>query len=139
MHDSPKEKHLGILPQGKVEETSCGWISQLDVCQLLSTGTQVVYPSGLNWHDEPIITTLSELLSSGTSVIASEHFYVEIDIPPKEESNTKIPSIGKASIIQATNPLKSPPKLEGSMTAEVKHLLDQVIMEVSSCESKHPP
>ena len=28
----PKDKHLGILPQGKVEETSCGWISQLDLC-----------------------------------------------------------------------------------------------------------
>ena len=38
----PKSKHLGILPQGKVEETSCGWISQLNVCQLLSTGPQVV-------------------------------------------------------------------------------------------------
>ena len=40
----PKDKHLGILPQGKAEETSCGQISQLDVCQLLSTGSQVVYP-----------------------------------------------------------------------------------------------
>ena len=32
----PKDKHLGILPQGKVE-SPCGWISQLEVCQLLST------------------------------------------------------------------------------------------------------
>ena len=32
-----KDKHLGILPQGKVEESSYGWISQLKVCQLLST------------------------------------------------------------------------------------------------------
>ena len=108
----PKDKHLGILPQGKVEETSCGWISQLDICQPFSTSPQVVYPSGLNGHDEPIITTLPELLSSGTSVIAIEHLYLEIDIPPKA-----LP-IGKGSIIQATNPCKSPPKLEGSMTAE---------------------
>ena len=28
----PMGKHLGILPQGKEEETSCGWISHLDVC-----------------------------------------------------------------------------------------------------------
>ena len=35
----PEGKHLGILPQGKAEETSCGWISQLNVCQLLSTGS----------------------------------------------------------------------------------------------------
>ena len=91
----------------------------------------------MNGHDEPIITTLSELLSSGISVIASEHLYLEIDIPPKEESDTKVPSIGKASIIQTTNPHKSPPKPEGSMAAEVNHLLDQAIMEASSCESKH--
>ena len=34
----PKGKHLGILPQGEVARTSCGQISQLDICQLLSTG-----------------------------------------------------------------------------------------------------
>ena len=120
----PKDKHLGILPQGKAEETSCGQISQLNVCQLLFTGSQVVYPSGLNGHYEPIITTLPEPLSSGISVIASKHPYLEIDIPPKEESDTKALPIGKASIIQTTNPCKSPPKLEGSMTAEVNDLLD---------------
>ena len=31
----PKDKHLGILPQGKAE-SPCGQISQLKVCQLLS-------------------------------------------------------------------------------------------------------
>ena len=132
----PKGKHLDILPQEKAEETSCGWINQLDIHQLLSAGPQVVYPSGLNGHDEPIITTLPELLSSGISVITSKHPYLEIDIPPKGESNNKVPPIGKVSIIQTTNPHKSPPHPEGSMTAEVNHLLDQVIMEASSCESK---
>ena len=34
----PKDKHLGILPQGKVEESSYGQLSQLKVCQLLSAG-----------------------------------------------------------------------------------------------------
>ena len=120
----PKGKHLGILAQGKAEETSCGWISQLDVCQLLSAGPQVVYPSGLNGHDEPIITTLPEPLSSSVSIIASKHPYLEINIPPKGESDTKVLPIGKASIIQTTNPYKSPPNPEGSMTAEVNHLLD---------------
>ena len=133
----PKDKHLDILPQGKVERTSCGQVSQLDICQLLSAGPQVVYPSGLNGHDEPVITTLPEPLSSGISIITSEHPYLEIDIPPKEELNTKALPIGKASIIQTTNPCKSPLKLEGSMTAEVNDLLDQDIMEASSCESKH--
>ena len=34
----PKDKHLGILSLGKAEESPYGQISQLDVCQLLSTG-----------------------------------------------------------------------------------------------------
>ena len=34
----PKDKHLGILPQGKAEESSYGQISQLEVHQLLSAG-----------------------------------------------------------------------------------------------------
>ena len=71
----PKVKHLGILPQVKVEETSCGQISQLEVCQLLSTSPQVIYPVGLNGHNKPIIATLPEPLSSGTSVITSEELY----------------------------------------------------------------
>ena len=133
----PKDKYLGILPQGKAEETSCGQISQLDIHQLLSAGSQVVYPSGLNGHDEPIITTLPEPLSSVISIIASKDPYLEINIPLKEESDTKAPPIGEASITQTTNPCKSPPKLEGSMTTEVNDLLDRAITEASSCESKH--
>ena len=132
----PKGKHFGILPQGKAEETSCGQISQLDIHQLLSTSPQGVYPSGLNGHDEPIVTTLPELLSSGRSVITSKHPYLEIDIPPKGESGTKALPIGEASIIPTTNPHKSPPNPEGSMTAEVGHLLLQAITEASSSESE---
>ena len=33
----PKDKHLSVLPQGKVKSL-CGQISQLKVCQLLSAG-----------------------------------------------------------------------------------------------------
>ena len=51
-HVPPKDKHLGILPQGKVE-SPCGQISQLEVCQLLSTRLQVVYPAGLNEGQSP--------------------------------------------------------------------------------------
>ena len=83
----PKDKHLGILPQGKVEETSCGWISQLDIYQLLSAGPQVVYPIGLNGQDEPIITTLPELLSSGISIITSKHLYLgSISLPWRNQT-----------------------------------------------------
>ena len=132
----PKGKHLGILPQGKVEETSCGQISQLNVHQLLSTGPQVVYSSGLNGRDEPIITTLPEPLSCSMSIITSKHPYLEVDMPPNGESDTKVLPIGKASIIQTTILHTSPPHPEGSITAEGNYLLDQAIMEASSCKSE---
>ena len=64
----PKGKHLGVLPQGKVEESPYGQISQLEVCQLFSTGPQVIYPVGLNGNDEPVTTTLPEMLHSGASI-----------------------------------------------------------------------
>ena len=133
----PLDKHLGILPKGKAEETSCGWISQLDVCQLLSTAPQVVYPIGLNGHNEPIITTLPEPLSSSISIINSKHLYLKIDIPPMEEPDTKALPIGEVTTILITSPCKYPPKLEGSMAAEVNDLLDQAMTEVSSCESEN--
>ena len=135
----PKDKHLGILPQGKAEETSCGWISQLEVCQLLATGPQVIYPIGLNGHDEPIITTLPEPLDSSISLIVTEHIYLGIDIPspPVEEPHQKILPLGEVSTILITSPHKSPLKLEGSMTMEVSNLLSQAALEVSRCESEH--
>ena len=50
----PKNKHLGILPQGKAQETFCGQISQLKVCQLIATSPQVVYPIGLADRMNPL-------------------------------------------------------------------------------------
>ena len=134
----PKDKHLGILPQGKAEETPYGRISQIEVHQLLAAGPQVVYPIGLNGHDEPIITTLLKPLDSGISLIASEHVYLEIDIPspPVEEPDQKIPPLGQVSTILITSPHKSPPKSEGNMTTEVSNLLFWAALEASSCESK---
>ena len=78
----PKDKHLGILSQGKVDETPCVQISQIEVCQLSAPRPQVVYPIGLNGQDEPIITTLMELQGSGISLTMSAHIYLEINIPP---------------------------------------------------------
>ena len=78
----PKDKHLGILPQGKMEESSYGQISQLQVCQLLSARPQVVYPVGLNGDGKPVTTTLPEPLHSSASITTDEHPYMRIDIPP---------------------------------------------------------
>ena len=121
----PKVKHLGILPQGKAEETPCGWISQIKVCKLLATGPQVVYPIGLNGHDEPVITILPEPLDGGISLTASKHIYLGIDIPSPtvEEPDQKIQPLSEVSTILITSPHKSPLKSEGSMTTELSNLL----------------
>ena len=119
-----------------MEETSSGQISQLNICQLLSTSPQVIYPSGLNGLDKPIITTLPEPLSSSKSVIANEHSYLEIDISVKMELDTKALLLGKASVIPKTVPPKSSPEPKCSMATEVDSFLVQAMADTSSCKSK---
>ena len=96
---------------------------------------QVIYPIGLNGHNEPVITTLPEPLDSSISLIASEHIYLGIDIPspPVEEPDQKMLPLKEIPTILVT----SPPKSEGSMPMEVSNLLSQAALEVSSCESQH--
>ena len=138
-HDSPRTSTWVSYLRERQRKPSCGQISQLKVCQLLATSPQVVYPIGLNGLDEPIITIIPELLDSGISLIASENTHLGIDIPspPMEEPDQKILPLSEVSTILITSLHKSPPKLEGSMTAEVSNLLSQAVLEVSSMESKH--
>ena len=100
---------------------------------------QVIYPLGLNGQDEPIITSLPELLASGINLTMDEALYLGIDIqsPLMEEPEQKILPLGKVSTIIVASPHKSPPKSEGSMTMEVSNLLSQAMLEVSSCGSEH--
>ena len=137
----PKNKHLGILPQGKAQETFCGWIRQLKVHQLLAASPQVVYPIGLNGKDKPIITIIPDLLGSSISLITSEHNYSEIDIPlpPMEEPDRKMPPLKDFPTVLVTSPHKSPLKPEGSINMEVSNLLSQALLEASSCESQQSP
>ena len=122
-----------------MQETFCGQISQLEVCQLLAASPQVIYPLGFNGHDKPIITTLSEWLDSGISLVASKHIYLVIDIPspPVEEPDQKMLPLKDIPTILITSPPKSLPKSEGSMTTEVSNLLSWAMLEASSCESQH--
>ena len=108
----PKEGHLGILPQRGAEVTPCRQISQLEVCQLLVTSTQVAYPIGLNGCKEPIIISLPEPLANGISLTTGKPVYLEIDILPSlaEEPDQKVLPIGKVSTIVIASPHKSTPK-----------------------------
>ena len=107
----PKEGHLGILPQGGVEMTACGRISQLEVHKLLVSGLQVPYPVGLNGHEEPIINSLPKSLANGISLTGGKSVYLEIDIPQSmaEELDQKALPIGKCSTIIIASPHKTTP------------------------------
>ena len=100
----PKEGHLGILPQRGAETTTCGRISQLEVCQLLISGLQVTYPLGLNGCEEPIITSLPESLANGIILTGGKSIYLETDIPEclAEELDQKALYIIVASPHKAT-------------------------------------
>ena len=137
----PKDKHLGILPQGKVEESPYGWISQLKVCQFLSARPQVIYPVGLNGNDEPVRTILPELLHSSASITTNEHPYMRIDIlpPPLEKPECTTLLVDEVHPIPAANLPKTPPKPRVSIAAEVDDLLTQVMADESSHESEHSP
>ena len=93
-HHAPlsKERHLGILPQRGAQVTPCRQISELQVCQLLIAGLQVIYPIGLNGCDRPVITPLPEPLASGISLTVGKPVYLEIDILPSpvEELDWKV-------------------------------------------------
>ena len=64
----PKDRHVCILPQGEAESPS-GWISQLIICWLLSTGLLVVFSTKLNGGDHSVTITLPELLHTGCSIL----------------------------------------------------------------------
>ena len=72
--------HLSILPEGGTSSATCRRVSQLEVCQLLSLGLQVVYLVGLNRHEIPLITSLPESLANGTNLPGDEPVYLKVDI-----------------------------------------------------------
>ena len=120
----PKDKHLGILPQGKAESL-CGWISQLKVCHFLSAGLQVIYPMGLNGGNQSVTIDLPGPLHHGSSVTTNEHPYIKIDIPsptPEEQDHAN-PPLGRVHATLAIAMPKTPWKPRVTLTAEVDNLL----------------
>ena len=105
----PKDKHLGILPQGKAEESPHGQISQLKVHQLLSARPRVIYPVGLNGCDQLGTIDLPELLHSGSSITTNEHPHLQINIllPTPEEPEHTTLLLGRAP----GTPIDNTPKI----------------------------
>ena len=132
----PKEGHLGILPQGGTNMTTCRRISQLEVCLLLTSGLQVTYPVGLNGQEDPIITSLPGSLANSISLTGGGSINLELFIPQPmvEEPDWKASPLGRCSSILIASPLRTtPPKLEGDfgMTMEVWSLLSRAMLDTS--------
>ena len=133
---TPEEGHLGVLPAGGTDSTTCRRISQLEVCQLLISGLQVAYPVGLNGHKDPIIAFLPESLANGTSLTGEGSIYLEVNMlqPIAEELDQKASPLGRCFPILMASPLKTTPlKLERevSITMEVRNLLCLAILDTS--------
>ena len=134
----PKDKHLGILPQGKAE-SPCGQISQLKVHQLLSARLQVVYPMGLNRGNQLVTNDLPGLLHSGSSVTSGEHPYIKIDIPsptPEEQDHASLP-LGRVHATLAVATPKTPWKPRVTLMAEVDDLITWGMTEDYDREPEH--
>ena len=134
----PKDKHLGILPQGKAE-SPCGQISQLEVCQLLSARPQVIYPMGLNGGNQSVTIDLPGPLHSGSDVTTDEHPYMKIDIPsptPEGEDGANLP-LGGGHATQAIAIPRTPWKPRVTLMAEVGELLTQGMTEDYNHEPEH--
>ena len=134
----PKDRHVCVLPQGEVESPS-GQISQLKVCQLLSAGLSVVFPTELNGGDQSVTIDLLESLHTGSSVITDEYPYIEVNIPtlvPEEQGEASLPLGGKHNTATTDQP-KTPWKPRVTLSTEVNDLIDRGMMDNYDQELEH--
>ena len=132
----PTEGHLSVMMEGSTSSIPCRRICQLAVCQLLSSGSQVVYLEGLNGCQIPVKTSLPESLSKGVTMLEGESTLLQVDLLQSATKGFKVLSLGGCSnTTPAASPTwASPPKTESqvSMTMEVSKLLSQVALDTSS-------
>ena len=132
----PRERHLGILPEGNTSRTTCRMVRQLEVCQLLHLNSQVIYPVGMNGCKIPLITPLSESLANGINLPGGELINLKVDILQSimEEPEWKALPPGNCPSILMVSPIKatlSKAEREVSMTMEVRELLTRVVLDMS--------
>ena len=139
----PTEGHLSVMMEGNTSNVLYGKIHQLDVHQLLGSGSQVVYPEGLNGCQVPVVMTLPESLSNGVTMLKDESIFLQVDLSQSatKEQESKTLSLGSGlSPTLATSPTRAlPPKMEGqiSMAMEVSKLLFQAVLDTSGLASRN--
>ena len=89
----PREGHLGILTEGGTNSAACRRVGQLEVCQLLCSNLQVIYPTGLNGQETPMIASLPKSLARDTTLIGGKPTYLKVSIlhPTPEGQEPKAP------------------------------------------------
>ena len=133
----PREGHLSALVEGGTSSATCKRVSQLEVHQLLSSSSQVVYPVGLDGCEVPVIASPSKSLVKGTNLFGGKPIYLKVDIPQSitEEPELKVPPLGSHfSSIPMPSPIRAPPpkaEREVSMTMEVRELLSWAVLDTS--------
>ena len=138
----PKEDHLSILAKELTSHVPYRRIQQVEVCQLLSSGPQVVYSEGLNGCQVPVITTLPESLSQGMTMLEGKSTFLQVDL---SQSATKVQEPKTTSQRQWFEPYSYqqphpglPPKAEGqiSMIMEVSEIISQAALDTSGIASR---
>ena len=132
----PKEGHLCVLTEGGTSSASCRQISQLEVCPLLHSHLQIVYPIGLNGCEAPAIVFPPRSLARGANLLGGKPIYLKVGIMQSmvEVSEPKaVPSGICPSTLMASSIKTTPPKVEEevSMTTEVRELLTQAVLDTS--------
>ena len=70
----PREGHLSILVEEGTSSATYGRVSQLEVCQLLSLGSQVIYLVGLSVCEVPVIASPPKSLAKGANCLVANPF-----------------------------------------------------------------
>ena len=77
----PREGHLSTLVEGGTSRATCRRVSKLEVCQLLSSSSQVIYLVGLNGCEIPVKASLPKSWAKGANLLRGEPIYLKVDIP----------------------------------------------------------
>ena len=133
----PREGHLSALVEESTSSATCRGVSQLEIHQLLSLSSQVIYPVGLNGCEVPMIASPPKSLARGTNLLGGKPIYLKVDIPQSimEGPELKEPPLGShSSSTLMPSPIRAPPpkvEREVSMTMEVRELLSWVVLDTS--------
>ena len=137
----PNEGHLSVMAEGSASSVPYGRICQLEVCQLLSSGFQIVYLEGINGCQVPVRTTLPESLSNGMTMLEGESTFLQVDLSQsttqEQDPKAPFPGGGSSPTLAASPASTFLSKVEGqsSMTMEVSELLSWTALDTSGLAS----